>query len=188
MTSVAACDPGSSAGAVVRLDIERRAVTLAAEWQTMAAAPTRGRPVPAMRWRVWVEGGETMERFFPLDAPASFNEAIGLWPTPDVAAVEAIAWYGSGGPDTLVLAESAGRAVEWLRALGVEPLRPKASEWRKAVLGLSPRTPAKEAERAAVLACQRGHLPRLPDGITSGHAAEACAIAWWAAHRGLCAR
>ena len=176
-------DPGGSAGAVVRIDTARRAVTLAAEWQVMKAAPTKCRPVPAMRWRVWMEGGETRERFFPLDAPASFSEAIGLWPTPDVAAVEAIAWYGSGGPDTLVLAESAGRAVEWLRALGVEPHRPKASEWRRAVLGLSPRTEAKAAERAAVLACERGHLPRLPEGITSGHAAEAVCIAWWAGHR-----
>ena len=33
------------------------------------------------------------------------------------------------------------------------------------------------AERAAVLACQRGHVPALPGGITSGHAAEAACIA-----------
>jgi hypothetical protein len=178
---VAACDPGSAAGAVVRIDTVRRVVTMAAEWQTMKAAPTKGRHGPSMRWRTWIEGGETMERFFPLDRPASFNEAVGMWPTPDRAAVEAIAWYGAGGPDTLVLAESAGRAVEWFRALGVEPSRPKASEWRRAVLGLSPRTKASDAERAAVLACERGHLPRLPEGIGSGHAAEACAIAWWAA-------
>jgi len=168
-------DPGSAAGAVVRIDTTRRAVTLAAEWQRM----TR-KAGDVMRWRVWVEGGETRERCFPVAAPASFNEAIGLWPTPDVAAVEGIAWYGAGGPDTITLAESAGRACEWLRALGVEPLRPKAAEWRKAVLGLSPRTKAADAERAAVLACERGHLPRLPEGIGSGHAAEACAIAWWA--------
>lgn len=174
------CDPGDGCGAVVTVDTARRVVTLAAEWQRMKR---KGGDV--MRWRVQREGCERMEREFPVSAPASLNEAIGLWPTPDAAAVEGIIFHGRDkvGPSTLVLAESAGRAVEWLRALGVEPHRPKASEWRKAVLGLSPRTEAKAAERAAVLACERGHLPRLPDGITSGHAAEAVCIAWWAAHR-----
>ena len=163
---------------MVTIDTARRVVTLAAEWQQLAR-----KSGAVTRWRVQREGGPLLERVVSVDAPLAFAEAIGMWPTPDAAAVEGIAWYGSGGPDTLTLAESAGRAVEWLRSMGIDPKRPKASEWRKAVLGLSPRTKAKEAERAAVLACERGHLPRLPDGIGSGHAAEACAIAWWAGTR-----
>jgi hypothetical protein len=171
------CDPGDGCGAVVTLDTARRVVTLAAEWQRMKR---KGGDV--LRWRVQREGGECFEREFPVSAPASLNEAIGLWPTPDAAAVEGIIFHGRDkvGPATLVLAESAGRAVEWLRALGIEPIRPAAQDWRRVVLGLSRGVKADAAEARAVAMVGAGVLPRLPDGITSGHAAEAVCLAWYA--------
>jgi len=172
------CDPGQSAGAVVTLDTARRVVTLAAEWQVM-----RRKSGDVHRWRVQREGCDVVEQVTAADRPFAFAEAIGLWPTPKAAAVEGIVWQGKGGPSTITLAESAGRVVEWLRSMGIDPQRPPARLWRKVVLGLPHTTEAAVAERAAVRACERGHLPKLPSGIDSGHAAEACAIAWWAGLR-----
>lgn len=103
--------------------------------------------------------------------------------------VEGIAYHKGKGVGLVTLAEAAGEAVGHLWCfsdLGIQ--RPTPNEWRRDVLGLSPRTGAAACATAAIHAVagtqdpSRSRMVDLGVGLRLGeHAAEAVCIALWAA-------
>jgi hypothetical protein len=91
---------------------------------------------------------------------------------------------GSSAPSTLALAEWVGGLRAGLAIWGVRTLdlRPRAQEWRRAVLGLGARTRRKEAEVAAIVAAS-AWLPREWTQSERGAAAEAWCIGRYALRR-----
>ena len=100
-------------------------------------------------------------------------------------AVEGIAYHKGKGVGLVTLAEAAGEAVGHLWCfsdLGIQ--RPTPNEWRRDVLGLSPRTSAAACATAAIHAVagtqdpSRSRMVDLGVGLHLGeHAAEAVCIA-----------
>ena len=93
---------------------------------------------------------------------------------------------GRVNPQSVVpLAESAGLVMGPLLGGAIDLARPLASEWRRSVLGLPPRTSADSAEEYAVQMAPRLHRwpgGALPEGLTlaeEGAIAEACLMAGW---------
>lgn len=165
-------DPGVNGGAAA-FDGERWRTI---EWRRMThswiVTDHRGE---ALRWDSW---GSALREWLRRVPPVS-----------SATAVEGIAYYKGKGSGLVTLAEAAGEAVGHLWACSdPDTLRPTPNEWRRDVLGLSPRTSAAACATAAIHAVagtrdpSRSRMVDLGVGLRLGeHAAEAVCIALWAA-------
>ena len=163
-------DPGLNGGAA-QYDGERwRAI----EWRKRA----RG-------WNVTDERGAVVRWDRWTDALAGWLEYVEV----RRLAVEGIAYHKGKGVGLVTLAEAAGAAVALVsQAYPGNVQRPTPNEWRRDVLGLSPRTGAAACATAAIHAVagtqdpSRSRMVDLGVGLRLGeHAAEAVCIALWAA-------
>ena len=165
-------DPGYSAGGLVVLNNDT--VEVAAGWQKL-------RRKSGDVWRVDVEkfGDQlVMERVYF----GTFWEIIdALWGSiirsPYHLAIEQPFIPRRGLNGLINLIEAAGGLMAVWAPGALSTCRPTANEWRSAVLGITSRVKAKDAERKAIeWVKKRMNLGTLQD---NGHVAEAAVIAFY---------
>lgn len=184
---VLGADPGSFTGGLTVVNTDEKRVYLAYTWLLRHG---RGYDLCLYTW-----DGARYTEVAVSGAPdpwqgAALNHAMRLLMSgkykPTAAAVEAVQWQGSGGPDTLLLADSGGRICQWVYDhTGLTAVRRAAYAWRKRVLGINPGTKASTCARVALMATEISSTcktaPR-PYGVTSEHVADAICLAWDLAH------
>lgn len=168
-------DPGRTGGACLLGSDGRRAL---ATWRW---APSGDGYELWAAYAVW-QGADDGARW--LRSLAGVGEAIAAGARGQLVEDLALCCEGLFVPPgrahgVLELAEATGELLGPLRALSeAEPLRPRASTWRPAVLSIPPNTPADRAEAVAVHAVRLGLVRGLPE-LVDRHVAEACCIARW---------
>lgn len=170
-------DPGAHGGAALLMGgsvSALRAVAVVAWCRMPGGGPYRIRHYARAlcEWEVQDEALALPAAVHALDLPADL----------DCAAIEGL-FAVSGQTNGIVeLCESAGILRAYVRsAFPKVPIhRPLASAWRGHQLGLSPSTPAKEAERIAVLRTeQTGLVPKAwGTGYTKREWGAICEAAW----------
>jgi hypothetical protein len=157
------------------------------------AAQFDGERWRAIEWRKRAKGWDVTEDSGVVLRWPKWSDALSGWieygDVDKAAGVEGIAYHAGKGNGLITLAEAAGAAVVVVGdTVASEVQRPTPNEWRRDVLGLSPRTGAAACATAAIHAVagtqdpSRSRLVDLGVGLRLGeHAAEAVCIALWAA-------